>query len=471
MSKYIIASSKDWFQNSKTTKEFEEFNFIYLNNKEDLELSKIEKINPRFIFFPHWSWMVPKEIHQNYDCVVFHTAPLPYGRGGSPIQNLILRNFKESPVCALKMNNILDGGPIYLTKEVSLLGSADEIFMRENTATGLYEYVATYVDDLCLVMKEPETFLTILQSEPYNFKLKGSGPVSFHLGCGFERDEQTGILAMTPQKYIEKMNLTYQHLYGEPPNKSAQSPLEENDHPELDTSEFLDEEGIQQYQSLIGSMQWLIAIGRWDIQTAVMSLSSFRAQPRKGHIKRVKRIYGYINRFKLFDLKFRTEEPEMSQFDNKTNFDWSKSIYGDHSEELPDNAPKPLGKRVTLTHYFDANLMHDVLSGKAVTGIIHLINKTPIMWYSKKQATSETATYGAEFVAGRTCIEQVIDLRNSLRYLGVPINDISYVFGDNETMINSSSFPHARLHKRHNILTFHFVRSMIAKGFIALNHL
>ena len=218
-------------------------------------------------------------------------------------------------------------------------------------------------------------------------------------------------------------------------------------------------------------MQWLIAIGRWDIQTAVMSLSSFRAQPRKGHIKRVKRIYGYINRFKLFDLKFRTEEPEMSQFDNKTNFDWSKSIYGDHSEELPDNAPKPLGKRVTLTHYFDANLMHDVLSGKAVTGIIHLINKTPIMWYSKKQATSETATYGAEFVAGRTCIEQVIDLRNSLRYLGVPINDISYVFGDNETMINSSSFPHARLHKRHNILTFHFVRSMISRGFIALNHL
>ena len=93
------------------------------------------------------------------------------------------------------------------------------------------------------------------------------------------------------------------------------------------------------------------------------------------------------------------------------------------------------------------------------------------MWYSKKQATSETATYGAEFVAGRTCIEQVIDLRNSLRYLGVPINDISYVFGDNETMINSSSFPHARLHKRHNILTFHFVRSMISRGFIALNHL
>ena len=99
-------------------------------------------------------------------------------------------------------------------------------------------------------MKEPEIFLKTLQSAPYNFKLKGSGPVSFHLGCGFERNEHTGILAMTPQKYIEKMNLTYHQLYGIFPPTSPTSPLVENDHPELDVSEFLDEEGIQQYQSL-----------------------------------------------------------------------------------------------------------------------------------------------------------------------------------------------------------------------------
>ena len=93
------------------------------------------------------------------------------------------------------------------------------------------------------------------------------------------------------------------------------------------------------------------------------------------------------------------------------------------------------------------------------------------MWYSKKQSTSEPATYGAEFVEGRTCIEQIIDWRTSFRYLGFPINRVSYMFGDNDTMINSSSFPYARLHKRHNILTFHFIRSMIAKGFIALHNI
>ena len=161
----------------------------------------------------------------------------------------------------------------------------------------------------------------------------------------------------------------------------------------------------------------------------------------------------------------------MSYFDSKKSVSWDKSVYEETTEELPTNAPEPLGKRVTLVHYFDANLMHDVLSGKSVTGCTHLANKTPIMWHSKKQATSETATYGAEFVAGRTCVEQIVDLRNTFRCLGVPVNKTSCVFGDNETMMQSSSFPHARLHKRHNMLSFHYVRSMIARGFVALHHL
>ena len=74
-------------------------------------------------------------------------------------------------------------------------------------------------------------------------------------------------------------------------------------------------------------------------------------------------------------------------------------------------------------------------------------------------------------MSGRTCVEQIINHRNSLRYLGVPINNISYVFGDNESMINSCTVPHAKLHKRHNILSYNFVRSMVACGYINMNHL
>jgi hypothetical protein len=277
---------------------------------------------------------------------------------------------------------------------------------------------------------------------------------------------------MDPGKYIQKMEEAYLRIFGpeDPLIAKYQSPLEEGDHPELDTSEFLCEDDIQKYQSLIGSMQWLITLGRWDIQTAVMTLSSFRAKPRKGHLLRAKRIYSYIKKFKGFKIRFRIDEPDMSAFDNATKLDWSRDVYEEFEEEIPHDAPKPYGKKVTLIHYFDANLMHDVLSGKSVTGCVHFANKTPIMWYSKKQATSETATYGSEFISGRTCIEQIVDLRNTFRYLGIPIHPISYTFGDNESMINSSTFPHARLNKRHNILSFHYVRAMIARGFIAMHH-
>ena len=147
--------------------------------------------------------------------------------------------------------------------------------------------------------------------------------------------------------------------------------------------------------------------------TPVMTLSSFQAQPQKGHLECAKRLYGYVVRTKHYHVKFRVDQPELSMFDNKTQFDWSKSIYEEDHEEIPDDIPKPLGKPVILGHYFDANLMHDIMSGKAVTGCLHMANKTPIMWHSKKQATTEMATFGAKFVAGRTCIEHIIDLRNT----------------------------------------------------------
>jgi hypothetical protein len=122
-------------------------------------------------------------------------------------------------------------------------------------------------------------------------------------------------------------------------------------------------------------------------------------------------------------------------------------VYGKVKELLPKDAPEPLGSYVTSSHYIDANLMHNITSGKSVTGILHLVNKTPIDWYSKRQATVETVTYGSEFVAARVCVEQIIDLCTTLRYLGVPVRDKSYMFGDNKSVVDSSMKLHAKLHK------------------------
>jgi hypothetical protein len=98
-----------------------------------------------------------------------------------------------------------------------------------------------------------------------------------------------------------------------------------------------------------------------------------------------------------------------------------------------------------------------MVTGRSITAILHFLNQTPMDWYSKNQATVETATFGSEFIAARTTINQIVDLSTTLCYLGIPIQEKSYVFGDNKTIINALLTPHAKLHKRHNALSFHRV--------------
>jgi hypothetical protein len=340
-----------------------------------------------------------------------------------------------------------------------------DIWMRLNG--DVYEYIAVYVDDLAIAAKDPKAITDILM-EKYKFKLKGTGPIDYHLGQAFSRNED-GELEISARRYVDKMIDTYNQMFGEKP-RCSKTPLEQNDHPEMDDSPFLGPLETQQYQSLIGAMQWAISIGRIDIATAVMSLSSFRAMPRRGHLERAKKIYGYLRKMKEARIRILTQEPDFSDYQDP-EYDWASSVYGDVKELIPEDIPKAMGNYVTLSHYFDANLYHDMVTGRSVTGILHFLNQTPVDWYSKKQATVETATFGSEFVAARTTIDQIVDLRLTLRYLGVPIRDKSYVFGDNKTVIDSSSTPHAKLNKRHNALSFHRVREAVASKFVSIFHL
>jgi hypothetical protein len=110
--------------------------------------------------------------------------------------------------------------------------------------------------------------------EKYKFQTKGSGPMSFHLGMKFHRDDDK-TLCISAVNYIEKMVSNYEKVFGEPPKQSVTSPQEKGDHPELVTSELLDKQGIELYQSMIGALQWAVTIGRFYIHTAVMTLSGF----------------------------------------------------------------------------------------------------------------------------------------------------------------------------------------------------
>ncbi len=340
----------------------------------------------------------------------------------------------------------------------------NDIWMRDKGDH--YEYIAVYVDDLLLVSREPQALIDDLTTR-HKFKLKGTGEIEFHLGCNFFRDKD-GNLCYAPRKYIDKMMENYKRIFGQNP-KPASSPLVKGDHPELDTSALLELENMAVYQSLIGSCQWAIQIGRLDICTAVMTMSRFRAAPRQGHLDRVKRIIGYLAKMRDSVIRIRTEKPDFSALPEK-HYDWTHSCYPGAKEEFPANAPAPKGNPVITSTYFDANLYHDLISGRSVTGILHLLNQTPIDWYSKLQSTVETATFGSEYVAARTATEQIIDLRVTLFYLGVPVEGASMVFGDNETCINTASVPHSKLHKRHNALSYHRTREAIAAGITRLYH-
>ena len=101
----------------------------------------------------------------------------------------------------------------------------------------------------------------------------------------------------------------------------------------------------QVYQSLIGALQWVIQIGRFDVGTAVMTLSRFRAAPRVGHMDRVKRIYGYLSKMRHGMVRIRTDAPDFSQFPEKVH-DWHYTVYQGASEAILHDAPHPLGKPV-----------------------------------------------------------------------------------------------------------------------------
>ena len=243
-----------------------------------------------------------------------------------------------------------------------------DVWMRLNKEHDVYEYIAVYVDDLAIVLKNPESFCKILK-EKYNYKLKGTGPIEYHLGMDFKRDSN-GNLTCVPKKYIEKSLAAYQRMFGELPREYT-LPLEKGDHPEIDDSPELDDDGKKRYQSLIGTLQWMVSIGRLDIATAVMTLSKFRAAPREGHLERAKRIFGYVRKFDNAKITIRTDEPDYSQLPDQ-EYDWMYSVYGNVKELVPHDMPEPKGKRVIASSFVDANLHHDLVTGRAVTGILHM---------------------------------------------------------------------------------------------------
>ena len=149
------------------------------------------------------------------------------------------------------------------------------IWLRKATNLRCYEYIAVYVDDLCIVAESPSAIIQIFKSK-YHLKIRGDGKLTYHLGADYFEDPD-GIFVSQPRKYIDKLADTYKRLFNEDPPKGYKTPLDKNDHPELDTSEILEGDMAAKYLTMVGQLQWLVTLGRFDIHAQVATMSRFRA--------------------------------------------------------------------------------------------------------------------------------------------------------------------------------------------------
>ena len=334
-----------------------------------------------------------------------------------------------------------------------------------------YEYLICYVDDVLGVSVEA---IELMQEIQRDFKLKKDKiePPEIYLGARLELKNLNGkkMWTMCSRDYIklavENIESRLTNMGMKLPSKTT-TPMVINYAPELDSTPELDSNGITFYQEIIGMLRWAIEIGRVDITLEVSLLSGFQAAPRSGHLEQLLHIIAFLKKRPKLTLYFDPTEPMIDEaMFNGESKEAFLEHYRDAKEEMPSHAPKPRGRSVRTTAFADSSHGGDRRTGKSITGYIIFINRAPIIWYSKKQNTVESSAFSSEFVALKTCVEQIMAIRFKLRMFGIPIDGTTSVLCDNESMVNNASKIESVLHKKHVAIAYHAVRWAVAAGVV-----
>lgn len=229
--------------------------------------------------------------------------------------------------------------------------------------------------------------------------------------------------------------------------------------PELDSSIELNHTDITFYQELIGMLRWAIELGRVDIYVEVSLLSAHQASPRQGHLEELIHIFGFLKKNPEPTLYFNPEmpflPPDMFDGDESTRF---QDQYRDAAEELPKHIPEPKGKPMHITCYVDASHAANKITRRLHAGYIIFVNRAPIICYSKRQNTIESSAFSSNFIAMKTCVEEITAIRYKMRMFGMTIDGPASVLCDNKSVVNNTSKPSSKLNKKHNSIAYHAVR-------------
>ena len=334
-----------------------------------------------------------------------------------------------------------------------------------------YRYILLYCDDCLSIGAQAASQLEKLD---YYFQMKPGSIDDPDVYLGNKLKLTTlpnGVVAwgLSSSKYVNEAISQLEHSLshersdlGKKLKKNVKAPWPSGYEPELDDSDELNATHANFYQHLVGVLQWILELGRVDAIAEISILSSYLCNPRDGHLDAALHVYSYFKSKHNARLVLDPSYPEIDK-DNFIYRDWDNA-YGDVKEELPPDMPEPLGKDVDLRLYVDSSHANDKANRRSRTGFFIFLNSALIQWCSKKQATIETAVFGAEFVAMKIGMETCRGIRYKLRMMGVPLSGPTYIYGDNMSVIHNTQRPESTLKKKSNSICYHAVRESVAMG-------
>jgi hypothetical protein len=361
-----------------------------------------------------------------------------------------------------------------------------DVWIKPATTEGGFEYyemICVYVDDILCVSKEPKALIDVIQNS-YELKKESIKKPEVYLGATIEKIEtKEGVpcWAMSPETYMRNAIKIVEALLEEDGDDkrmrtTARTPFPTNYRPEVDLTPELGPEMASRFMQLIGVLRWAVELGQLDIFHELSQLSQHQALPREGHLEALYHIFAYLKQTgkRKKRIVFDPVAPDLD-LSHIIKADWS-DFYPDAYEQSSPRAPKPRGRPVKINCFVDANHAGNLVTRRSHTGIIIYVQNAPIIWYSKRQNTVESSSFGSEFVALRIAKELLVALRIKLRSFGVPIvgphdddNGPALVHCDNNGVVKNTTRPESTLSKKHVSINYHSVREAVAAGIILVS--
>ncbi len=300
-----------------------------------------------------------------------------------------------------------------------------DVWMRpaeRSSGVSYYEYVLLYVDDALVISENAGDVLVKGIGRYFELNACSIGPPKIYLGGQVRKVElENGVEAwgISSRKYVHEAignverYLQGQTKYGMP--KRANTPMKTSYRPELDTTAELPESESSYFMSLIGILRWIVELGRIDICLEVSMMSSHMTFPREGHLHQLFHIFSYLRTHHNAEMVFDPTEVLMDEVEYERK-DWTSREFGHISgqEVLPVNMPEPRGTGFVMRAMVDADHASDTVTRRSRTGFLVFLNSAPIYWYSKKQSSIESSTFGSEFISTKQCCEYLRGLRYKL---------------------------------------------------------